>query len=371
MKILIQSTKQSLIKFIFALQCFLLFFAGTNTLASDRASNPSKMDQSNSAAIENANTLLQEKALKVLILNAVIGAESGTLLDVPTAVRDRWDTIRLSTVGFIQVAAAGIGTFYMGQASSKEFQSVLAPLTYLVKIISHLVTVSANQLTFSLEKIGVDVLLRSSGESLETVIKSLTQVFASFITKGGIISSTTISASGFFASSTFAWFTNTNEVLTYENARSLLGYDKELQKRIDRLTFSLSQLLDFNGDQSATLKRIIENELIRVGIEKQFAQDADYQINLVPPMLEAGLINSKTAAAINGLNELYQIATKNQIEGLEPGSLGESVNVLVALSAILESQLGQENLDRQMEKEIRQQLADVQKTLKLVQATLQ
>lgn len=348
--------------------CSLLILVATLSPALAAAPRSTRINKNRAQlAVAAANERAQVEAFRLLIFSTVLSTKLPHLVEVPIGVQRKYNNIRNGVFASLPMLATTIGVGFSARGSVEEFKSVLEPVTAILVAIAQSIAESGRMVWKSLEAIGIDRLLAASWDSLV----GLAKIFQSFFTAGGAISSLTVLGSGTLgASSYMVWNPTTEDALGTEKVRALLGYNEELQSKLEKVTGELGNAFDLNVVQQATFREAATEELAAQAVANKFSRDAKYSIDVLKILREKSLVSRGTLDAVEVYKELYERSIFDSDSFNDVEILVRNVDSIAALSAVLESLLNEGRLSREDEKEVRQQLADATRNLARVKKYL-
>lgn len=324
--------------------------------------------------------LAQKTALKLLLLNSILYSRYGEIAEIPAEVRHTYASVRAALGLTIPAAFVAGGVVFSSKRMAKEFESVIAPLMRLIRFLGGLVYDSVHgsyQSSYdSLDAVGVIKLLKTSSEKvIEPIFEAIKKIILKSIPQGSGWLSLGASGVSLLGSSGYLVFKTEETVLTHNAARSLLGYNKAFQGKLDDLVTDLTDVFGLAVENQSKFKEVMGNEIIQVAIENQFERDAKYDIDMISLLEKEKLVKSEILVQVKAFQNIYDHATtSNKAAGAQAVVAGDNdrttFKVMVALAEILESYLTEKPLSIEDEKEVRFLLGRVGDSIKIIEANL-
>jgi len=328
-----------------------------------------QMPDSHQLALQVSKEMMQTEAFKLLVYTSVLSSKVGDVVEVSPAIQGKYNTIRNLVFASLPMSVVGAATVFLAQRSAKEFESVLAPVTALIKFLMNGLVESAKQVWKVSEALRIDKVLEQSGQSLKWSIEALEPILKIFISKGFGISVATVSGSATLGASSFLiWNSRAEGALNYATARSLLGYDRDVKRNVDAAVTDLSEIFSLNAKDEAQFKDALFDEVVKQAIDQKFDRRAKFNVDAVSLLSKKNIISPEQAAAANALRELTTVAmTRRTDKASDQELLIHNIDTVTALCAVLEAMVESGKLSESEEKEVRQLLGNAKRNLKIVQ----
>jgi hypothetical protein len=340
---------------------------------------PTKAETSAMKRIEATDPTAQEEAIRLLLLGNILASKDYLphVIDVPDRIREKYETLRSSVLGGGLVGglttAAFVALTYKSitetEISNKSLNAAWAKLKPSAEW-------SGRQWTAFWNLKMVRALGRITDKSSTWSSDKIRPVFKLIFTKGmGYAAGSSVAGSS-LATSIYLYRNDSREIMSSATARYLLNYDEAFNRKLDDLVSKAAAIYTLEPYKQALLRNGIRTELMRQAIEKEFrTEDAEgqpivYSVDLVKLMLSQNMIDLEIADAAERLQKIADLAWEHggQLSTVE--RLGASVQTIIEIAALLESILETESLPEAMEMQVRQKLANTQKTLALLRNNL-
>ncbi|MEO0337380.1 MAG: hypothetical protein AAF202_13375, partial [Pseudomonadota bacterium] len=283
-----------------------------------------------------------------------------------------YNTTRSWFVGSIPLSLAGGLATYMAQSSLQEFESVLAPITALVKALGQVVTASLEALEVSSEKIGLDILLRYVGEGIDWSSQNILMPFIRLFANQAVLISSGASGMSAVGYTSYVLVTkDAQEVMSISKVNQLFGHDEEIRQSIDALVEDLARLVSIDPEKQAKLKNLIGDEVIRQAQENDYStKESDYDIDVVKIMTDNNIVDPGVALVLANAEKLYEISSQSPSAAAQSpvtmDLLVQNVDKVAALSVVLQKAIESGEIkNKDLEQDILALVGSVESKLKL------
>jgi len=324
-------------------------------------------------ALKASSELMEKEAIRLLLFASVLNSRGYDLVEVSPDIEARYNNTRNAVFATLPTSLAVGALFYSANESAEKFESSLRPITLVLRKIAIAVAEAGKASGRFLDAIGVDRLINSSAKSVEASVDLLKPVIKLLVSKGFLVSVGTISMSGVVATSSFLISNSTVEDAVTTSvggsvARSLLGYDRAVQERVDQLTDDLATVFSMDAKQKSRFKEAFSAEVSRLAIQNDLDPNADYSVDVLKVLNDQKVIPSELALAADALRQMVKMASEQRITQVsEQEKLAHNIDAVIATSVVLEEILNTQKLSREDEKEIALRLINAKKNLELVQ----
>lgn len=339
---------------------------------------PVESDGPDPRALKASTEQVQADAIRLLIHSIVLTNKVGEVVEITPETEAKYASIRNSVFASLPMGLVAAGTLVSLKQSAKQFESVLKPVTEFVKMLARAATESVKRVGQSIgdvmKALKVDVVLEKSVNSSENVWNFIKPVVRLFINKGVGISVLTISGAGVLSGSSFLVYNSTTKDALKNGrapARSLLGYNAALEQKLDEVTADLSIVYQFGPEQKSIFKEALANEIIAQAVKTKFDRNAEYKIDAIEIVRSKNLAAPEIIEAALALRESVAIATGGRgLATTDAEILVQSIDIVTATSALLESYLQSGRLSHDDEKQVALMLYNAQQNLELVKVNL-
>jgi hypothetical protein len=329
--------------------------------------------------IESSLPTAQDEAIRVLLLASILAQKDyfPSVVRVPDAIREKYEVFRSTMTGGGPVVA-GLSYYgvKMGYKALEKAEFTEPALNRIFKGLKWSADIGKNSWERVLHWKIATALGRSVSKSSKAAYQRLTPVFKIFFKKGSQYSLGAVSISGALWGIAYLARHNSREIMTSATARELLGYDAEFERKLNAVISHTAAVYSLEPFKQALLRNGIKRELMEQAVQKKFkTEDADgnpieYAIDVVKVMLDNNLIDLEVAEAAERLRSVVDQAwgpnsTRTTLEALD-GSL----TVIAQVTALLESIVKTEEMPPEIEMQIRQRVANAQKTMLRLQNNL-
>lgn len=305
---------------------------GADQTTTDNARQAKNID----LAVKASENPARQEALKLLIFSTVLSAKTGNLIEVSPKTRETYNRIRLGVFAPIVMTPFAISVGFSARQSAKTFESVLAPITAVLRAVAELVAQSGEALWNILEALKIDKSLDWSGDVVKASYEALKPIIEVFISKGALISSGTVSGSAMLGASSFLVLNDAEVALTHKQVAQLLGYDSNLKNKVDLAVTEVGSAFNFDLTNRSLLRDELVNEIYKQAAEKGFDHNAEYTIDVIGLMKKNNLISQEQYMTTLLYQDLYKATALGTLEtrpGLE--RLRDSVDHIAAVCAVL------------------------------------
>lgn len=276
---------------------------------------------------------------RLIIFNSMIQAQIGEITQISDKVAKKYDKYQTSILAPVTLVL-GIGATYgLGASAAEKLQSILEPINVMIKVVMTSIrkgiTVSSEVTEQVLKALKIDKVLDVSSEYMDQVIKTLKTVSAAYSGKGSLTLSASSGAGSSLSLSAFVFFNDTNEALKQDVVKKLLGYNKEVDARVDKLVKNLSFVYAIPAEKSTQIKDALKNAMIAEAEKHEFITSDNAKIDVIAILLENGLVSPSQASAAAALDALIESKSSTTIS-VDPTKLITNIKVTLALMALLE-----------------------------------
>lgn len=310
--------------------------------------------------------LAQQEALNLLVYTSLLSNEVGAISEIPAEIKTRYETAAKAFFASPSIIGAGLGTAYLAKQSLNELVSIVEPITALFRLMAQYATVSIDFSSEVIERIIPEWIFKSSSQSAEAVVDLMKVLLRPLFTKGVGVSVGSSAVAGSLYSSVFITINTSEEAMTYETLRSLVGYDKELGHKIDVITAQLGQVFALTPEKESRFKEDLMNAIITEGIRTDF-NTKEMKVDTFE-VLKSQLSESEVNV-VTMLKSVYT-ATENKSSHAEIQGLERDVTTLLAISAVLETILETKNLTRKQRSEISLRLVNTQNVINQIKRNM-
>ncbi len=326
----------------------------------------------NKKAISTSLIAVQEEMIRLLVFSALLNSKgvSTEVLTIPKEVETKYQSFRLAYLGAtVVVPVTTLTTTYSVKRFSEELRSLMTPVNMLIDYIKPLSEKSSALAAKLSNALYIDASSKLSGRSFAAAWKFVEPVVRVLTSKTALITMGTASGVSSVGMASIVMMNPTTEgILDYATARKILGYNKYVNSQLDDIIRKLGVVFSLSAAKQAVLKEKIEELLIRKAVENQFAMDKDYSLDILQVMESHQIISAESAVVAKNLREVFSTATAYAPSQSEVMELKESMDSLVVICAMLETILmNDKGMSEEIEKEIRQKLANANRTLRVVQ----
>lgn len=338
-----------------------------------------ELDAATQQLIEQlAGTALSDtdrQAAQLVIYSTILSQEAGELVEIPVEVRAKYNSVA-KTIGMsIPIGGAGFGFLYFFNRSLNKLEFIYAPLTILVRWLGvqfrAALDTSGRISTAIFDNGFARRIQRLSFDSLEYTYDWIIMPIAHAISRKG---SSYVAGTAVFGGSIYSSYkivTNeVEEILDSNKARSLLGYNKALEAKLEAQVDELSQVYAIADTNKNKAKEALKDALIEQGIKNEFRDDVEYQIDVIDALQNKGLISDEVALSGRLLETVAKQALKHDVTKTDLERLKSSTAIVLALSAQIESLLLSGKLSEESEMLARQLLANSKNTITKLNAKL-
>jgi hypothetical protein len=311
-------------------------------------------------------SLAQEEALNLLVYTTLMTSEVGAIAEIPESIKSKYNTAAKVFFSSPSIIGGGVGVVWMGAESFEKLESVFAPITALFRVMANAVTASGELSSEVIEKLIPEWVFESSEKSFDAVASIVQAILKPLFTKGVGYSLGFSSLGLGVSASSFVALNSTGEAMTYDQVRSLLGYDKDLQAKINETTSQLSDIFSLSPEKESKFKEDLMNAIIEEGINNDFDTS---KMNVDTFKVLKYQLSPAERKVATTLGVLYK-ATENKSSAAEAASLSDQVIKLLGMSAVLETMLETKELTRKQRAEISLRLVNTQDVIKQIQRTM-
>ncbi len=313
----------------------------------------------------------QDLNLNLLIAATMVEQKFGGLIPVSEQIANRYNKMKSSYLGTVPTIIAGSAATFLGNESSKRVEFLLKPLTALLRASGRAITFSGEQVEIFSRSTGLDKVLEKSSNVATWSVEEIIIPIAKLFLRGNLkIASGAVSASAVFAGSVTFMTNNSNEIMTWASARSLLGQDKAMNNRVDALVHDMSTIFNLTPSDAAKLKLAIYDEALRQAISHKFSEDpSKYSLDVIEVMSSQKLITADAAKAIGKLREVTTSMSASQDTAATIAIIRDNVDSAIDLAALLAQQLATNTAlksDKQLVKELERMLGSLVAKLSLI-----
>lgn len=312
----------------------------------------------------------QKLALQVLIAATILDSKGYEFVAVNDEIIKKYGTYKASFLGAVPTSIAGSAAIYTTGEFLKTVESVLAPITALLRGIYSVLQVSSTHLETVLTFLKVDKALELSVDSSKQTYTLLIEpVIKLLITKNTAISSASSAAVGTAGTSSFLLMNDAKEAMTTAQVRSLLGQDDLIKSRINQAADSTADIFNLSSQEKDVLKIAIYDNILEQAIKNKFSSDASlYKLDVLEILVSKNLISVATADAAKKLRGIANgdiVSEKSQEEVRT--LLLQNLDATLALAAVIEQQLNSGKVtDKVLAAELQRMLGSLTAKLALI-----
>lgn len=312
----------------------------------------------------------EREMARLLIFNAIIQSQTGNITEISPEIRAKYDSVRVNVLSPITVAIAGGITYYLGAEAAERFQSVLEPITKLVRAMADVLReglkVSSETSENLMRALKIDKAFDLSANAVEAMADALRPVIAASSGKGVLTLSAFTAAGGSLAVSSFAYMNDTDSALDVNAVRQILGYNKDVAAKIDTIVAELSNIYMINPNKHQVLTERLATEMIRVAVENRKNGNDDAQVDVIAILNEVHAISEDQAAVAKLLSVVGE--TRAELTLSQADKLVRNLSVIIEMQMVLDQAIANGQLSEQTQKEAAAILVQSQNLLKRVKA---
>jgi hypothetical protein len=329
--------------------------------------------------VEASLPAAQSEAIRILLLASILAQKDyfPGVIEVPEHVREKYELFRSAfTGGALITGSVGGGFGYVTYQSIKHTEFTKDSLNRLWQMLKPAAESSRRGWNLFWNNKIVNAVGKSVGKSSERSYESIRPMLKLVFRKGTAYSVGSSVLGGSLAMSVYLARHNAREAMRSEMARSLLGYDREFDRKLDSLIERTALVYTVEPFQKALLKNGLRRELMDLAIRNDFRTEDDkgnpyeYKVDVVKIMLEQNIIDPEVAEVAERLSKLAEQAWGTNAIRTTTEALDGSIATVLEISALLESIVESEQLPEAIEKEVRQKLANTKKTIVRLQNNL-
>lgn len=327
-------------------------------------------------ATEASQNIVQKEAARLLLFASLISVETGEIIEVSRDVRIKYHAAFASTVAPIPLTVSGGIIAYLTKKSFRDLNFVFASLNNLLSLLRQSVTKSVNTLSSILDNAAFRASFKTSVElsaSLAVSIYNATRPFVKLVFNRGFgLASGTSTASSSLSGMSFMMFHDVEAALDYNTVRYLLGYNKKVSARLDKIISDLSSVYNLDTRNREILRDVLRDAMIEQAARNDFRDDAEYDVNVIGLMAEREIISTDLAAVTHGLQALFIKSTQyypTNVTGLQ--ALVKDLETIAMLGAVIEEYLNKGVLSEARAKEAQMMLGNLERTMNIVRRNFQ
>lgn len=283
----------------------------------------------------------QKEAARLLLATAILQSHAGEMIRIDPAVRQKYDSIRLSAVGSPTVAALAGAVGYSVKDTAAKLKSSLESVTSLIQLLGRLVSGLGRSIANTLEFLKIDESLTLSADSIRAVYNLFEPVIKIFVSKGSLALSGTAVGSASLGTSLFLSFNGVESAASSKLAgsavRTVIGYKASANKKIESAVENVSIVFNLSPQVRAELKEAIREEVVATGIQNGFDPNATYRLDVVSVLARKQLISSEQIAAVGTIRTLFNGLTDPTQSSNSVQEMITNIDAVLALNAYIEA----------------------------------
>ncbi len=287
----------------------VLALVGANFSFAQEAKAPEKAADKKAELAEKATlSEAQQTAAKLLLYSIIFSEEAGDLVEIPReGPRTGYNgSVKTTALAPVTLVIGGV-TIFMSAQSFEAVKIALPFIKVLIKASAEAMKASGDMIEASAKAIKLDWSSEQSGKSFDFAWKNFIRPTLDLMYKFGVhYSAGSAAGTSLLFSSGYSSFNNSEDILTHEMARSLLGYNKALNTSLEAKLKELGGLYDIPAEKLPILKRSMRDALVAEAERNQFRRDAKYDLDLVKLMGEKEIISKPEYEASQAMGELVR-----------------------------------------------------------------
>jgi hypothetical protein len=222
--------------------------------------------------IEASLPTAQNEAIRILLLASILAQKDyfPTVIEVPERVRERYESFRSAfTGGALVTGLVGTGFGYVAYQSIKQTEFTKESLNRLWQMLKPAAESSRRGWNLFWNNKIVNAIGKSVGRSSERSYESVKPMLKFIFRKGTAYSVGSSVLGGSLTMSVYLARHNAREAMRSDMARSLLGYDREFDRKLNALVARTALVYTIEDYQMAALRNGLRRELMDLAIKNR------------------------------------------------------------------------------------------------------